>query len=511
MKPVRRSASSPEALQALGQVGRATHHALVVDLNNFATFPTMAVGILVAAMRNAGHRVTVVSPLANDAPAVERERPDTFLDHLSRRAHLSTWGPFQGVRDFAREMRNDVAALPHPRAIAAVRAALATNPDVVLLSAYLQHRRLVTEIARLASKAGVKVILGGPMFNLPTVAEEWRTIPGVSAVVGGEVDLSLPAIVEALLRGEDLLSFEGVTLPDGRQARGAAPLRALNAVPVPDYTDFPWDRYRTRIIPLMTGRGCQWNRCNFCSDVISASGRTFRTRSVDSVMLEIREQARRHQVTNFLFLDLKLNSSPAMFRGIIENIQRNARGAQWIGTVHVDQRRDNGLSRADLRAAASSGMRRISFGLESGSQRLLDAMEKGCTVEANATFIREAYDAGISVRATMFKGYPGETAEDLQLTADFLEANAPYLDRIRFNDFSIPLGTPIAVAIATEPKAFPSVHAGGVDMRQARTRYSSRGIRGRAYQQAFTRVLRAVYSINRRPIRSSAQAFDGLM
>ncbi len=65
----------------------------------------------------------------------------------------------------------------------------------------------------------------------------------------------------------------------------------------------------------------------------------------------MQEQARRHETTNFLFLDLKLNSWPEMLRGIGRNIDRYVRGAEWLGTVHVDQRPDNGLSRKDLDAA----------------------------------------------------------------------------------------------------------------------------------------------------------------
>jgi len=495
----------------LAPINVRQRRALVVDLNNFSTFPTLAVGILLATLRNAGFQATLLSPLAHNVPAVERERADTYLDHLARRVHLSTWEPFRIYRDAARAVQNWSADRAHPRVLAAAAAAMDAGPDVILLSAYLQHHPTVAALGRLAQRRGIPLLLGGPMFNIDDASRSWLTVPGLTAIVGAEVDMSLPGIVEAACAGDDLLAFDGVTLPDGRQSRKAAPLRGLDAGPVPDFTDFPWDRYRVRIIPLMTGRGCQWNRCNFCSDIISVSGRTFRTRSVDNVMHEMREQARRHQTTNFLFLDLKLNSNPAMFRGIIENVQRNVRGAQWIGTVHVDQRRDNGLSRADLRAAVSAGMRRISFGLETGSQRLLDAMDKGCSVEANSEFIRNASEAGLSVRCTMFKGYPGETADDLELTADFLERHAPFLDRVRFNDFSIPTGTPIARMVAEAPDLYPNVRLAGFDRRDARVRYVNVDGHGGAYRKAKARVLRAVYAINRRRIRSSAQAFDGLM
>jgi radical SAM superfamily enzyme YgiQ (UPF0313 family) len=336
-------------------------------------------------------------------------------------------------------------------------------------------------------------------------------VPGLTALVGAEADLSVRDIVAAACEGRDLLGFDGVVLPDGRRGPAAKPLRMLDAVPVPDFTDFPWDRYPVRIVPMMASRGCQWSRCNFCSDILSVSGRTFRNRSVESVMHEMREQARRHATTNFLFLDLKLNSNPHLLRGIVENVQRNVRGAQWIGTVHVDGRQDNGLSRSELRAAVTAGMRRVSFGLESGSQKMLDAMDKGCTVEGNSEFIRNAHEAGLSVRATMFKGYPGETAADVEMTADFLERHAAFIDRIRFNDFSILPGTPVEQAVSLDPARYPNFEVVRQDHRNARVYYRNRETGGHAYRKAKARVIRIVHEINRRKLRSSAREFDGLM
>lgn len=358
------------------------------------------------------------------------------------------------------------------------------------------------------------------MFNVGTVSEAWREITGITAIVGAESDLSIAPLVEAVCGGDDLTQFPGVTLPDGRRSLIAPPLRNLDEAPIPDFSDFPWERYPFRIVPLMTGRGCQWNRCVFCSDIVSVNGRTFRTRSLQSVLLEMEEQARRHQTKNFLFLDLKLNSYPDLFRGIASELHRYVHGAEWVGTVHVDLRKDNGLSRRDLYAAVAGGMRRISFGLESGSQRLLDLMDKGSSVEANSEFIRNAYDAGLSVRCTMFKGFPGETAEDMELTAAFLEAHKPYLDRVRFNEFSLLEDTPIYDAMVrksaeTPDEGSPS-QAGKLKIlklahRKAKAEYYNEETSSRAYRRAKRRALAAVFEINRREIRSAARQFDGLM
>lgn len=484
---------------------------LLVDLNRFASFPTLTIGLLTAALRQRGHRVRVLCPLAYDVPGTQRERQETALDYWSMRIRLSDISAVEWLRDMARAPRTYLRDKPHPAILREVARHLDSGCDAVLVSAYLNHRTAVSEIARMAQTRGVPMLLGGPMYNLPEVARAWSDVDGITAIVGAEAELSVADMVETLVDGGDITVFPGVTVPGRRRAPPAPPLRPLDATPFADFTDFPWDRYPVRIVPMMTGRGCQWDKCTFCSDVISAGGRSFRTRSLEHVLLEADEQARRHGTRNFLFLDLKLNSFPGMFRGLAENLRRRVRGAEWIGTVHVDLRRDNGLSRHDLNAAVAGGMRRLNFGLESGSQRLLDMMNKGASVEANSAFIRNAHEAGLSIRCSMFKGYPGETAADMEATADFLEAHAPYLDRIRFSNFMLHLGTPVHDALLERGGADEHLLIRAAEDVHALARYRRRLSRDRAYRRAKARVLRCVHEINRRPIRDSARQFDGLM
>ncbi len=509
VRSARSAAPSTSAAIAIRPV--SSRRVLLVDLNNFASFPTLAVGLIVAALRNRGDEVEVICPLAYDVPAVQRERRETLADHVQRRIHLSDWQPFLNVRDSLRAVHSWSRERSHPTVLREVERALGRRPDIILLSAYLQHFNSVRDIGRIAAAHGIPVLLGGPMFNVTGVADAWRSLEGIVGIVGAESDLSVPDIVDTVCDGGDLTRYPGITLPDGTRSSAARPLRDLDATPMPDFTDFPWDRYPVRIMPLMTGRGCQWDKCAFCSDVVSVSGRTFRTRSVESVLLEMQEQARRHNVASFLFLDLKLNSYPDMIRGIAENVGRYVQGAEWIGTVHVDQRRDNGLSRRDLQAAVAGGMRRISFGLESGSQRLLDLMRKGSSVEGNAAFIRHAHEAGLSIRCTMFKGFPGETDEDMEATADFLETHSRYLDRVRFNDFSLLQDTPIFKAVMARGTSTDAVLVRFLRERQARAEYRNPAMAHRGYRRAKARALAAVYEINRRRLRDSARQFDGLM
>ncbi|PHQ72433.1 MAG: B12-binding domain-containing radical SAM protein [Sneathiella sp.] len=427
-----------------------------------------------------------------------------------RRLHLSGLAPALPMRDILRWGRAAWRDKPDRITIRRIRGTLDAKPDIILLSAYLMHHNIVREIAAMALERDIPVIVGGPMFNIKATAEHWRSLPGITALVGAEADLSIVEMVETVVRGGDLLSFPGVMLPDGRSSTPARPLQPLDLTPFADFTDFPWEKYPVRIIPLMTGRGCQWAKCAFCSDVVSANGLSYRTRSLDHVLSEMEEQSRRHSTRNFLFLDLKLNSWPDMLRGIAEELPSRVPGAEWIGTVHVDDRADNGLSRRDLRAAGRSGMRRVSFGLESGSQRLLDTMKKGATVEGNAQFLHDAQEVGLSVRCTMFAGYPGETEEDMAATADFLEEHEARIDRVRFNAFSLLDETPIFKKMA-ELSGASILTELQLDPRRARMEYRNRAVETKGYRSQKRRTLAAVYRINRRHVKSNARQFDGLM
>jgi hypothetical protein len=100
----------------------------MVDLNNFASFPTLAIGLLVAALRDRGHHVQVICPLAYDVPGAQREGCETWIDHVRRRIHLSDLPPVLGMRDLVRTTRERVRERPHPVVVREVSKTLADGP-----------------------------------------------------------------------------------------------------------------------------------------------------------------------------------------------------------------------------------------------------------------------------------------------------------------------------------------------------------------------------------------------
>ena len=488
--------------------------ALIVDLNNFSRYPTMAVGYLAAALRQAGMAVEVLSPLAHGVPGIAREPEETPLMDLGRRAnYLLAQAPGEPLRKLRRQVEHLRGRRERRRLDDISRLFLARGTDrcdIVLVSAYLMYDGVCEAIGRACREAGIPMIVGGSYFADAEVAGSWLSIPGLTALIGGEVELEIAEIVEAAVDGADLSGFAGVWLPGGR-GRHRPPLADLDRVAFPDYSDFPWHRYPHRIVPMLSGRGCGWGACTFCSDVTSSAGRTFRSRSPDNVLEELGVQSHRHDARAFVFTDLKLNSDPGMWRALVDGIPARVPHAQWIAAVHVGAAGDHGLDAPTLAAARRAGAVRLTTGLESGSQRILDRWAKGTDLDVTSRFLHDAAAAGISVRVTMIHGAPGETAEDVLASARYLEVHARLIDRVNINRFQLMLGTTFMRRHDERPERYPSVIVRDRQPRLAQAEHELTDAYDPAYVRATQRLLGAVHAINRRPLTGEAGPFEGVM
>lgn len=492
---------------------------LLVDLNNFARYPTLSIGYLAAVLRKASNHVSVFAPLMLGVHGTTREaRPHRFslsaakLNHLAASSNLA-W--VRALRDRVSRRRLSGITAHHRKVVDGFAAHLASaKPRVVMISTYLMYRSVCERICLLCKAAGIPVLIGGPYFVQPEIVAEWVGMPGLSAVVVGEVELDLPSIVQTLLGGGDINQHTGVFTSGAKgkpTGKVAAPLKELDAVPFPDYTDFPWKAYPNRIVPVITGRGCGWGVCTFCSDVTSTAGRTYRSRSPENVLSELTAHHRQHGVSRFVFTDMKLNSNVEMWRTLIGGIQGAVPGSEWIGAVHVGMEADNGLSNADLRDAAKSGCRRLTTGLESGSQRMSDLMKKGTRLDAISAFLQGCASAGISSRCTMILGYPGETAQDVHASADFLARHAREIERVSLNRLQVITGTTLHRELKRAPARFKGFSIVHEDHAMAQVEHRNDTIGTASHRKGVMRLLAEVNRINSRELTPGAREFEGVM
>jgi radical SAM superfamily enzyme YgiQ (UPF0313 family) len=142
---------------------------------------------------------------------------------------------------------------------------------------------------------------------------------------------------------------------------------------------------------------------------------------------------------------------------------------------------------------------------------VLDLMKKGTQLAETSHVLRGAAAAGVSVRATVMVGYPGETARDVAATARFLDDHREAIERVSLNRFTLMTGTAIDRMIEKKPERFDTVRVLARNDAQATVDHVSLLAQGRDFRRELRRVLGVVHQINRRPLRPRARAFAGVM
>ncbi len=472
----------------------------LVDLNNFSYYPTISMGLVARYIRDAGFNLEVISPLSNGIKYREREKVETQIDLYKSRLIFSQYKWVRGLILIAEKFPFIKERILNKSKLAKfVTSRINPSTDLVLISTYTENYSICKKVVAHLKALNIPVIVGGPAFNLQQHVDQFTQIDGVAYVVGSEIDNYLGKLLLDYFNNQDIYKYPGVYSRHHKSVTSNYIFKEMEQLPVPDYTDFPWSKYPNKIIPYMTGRGCSWGKCNFCSDVVLVNGRSYRSQSTEKVLADLKALSKQIDTNIFAFTDLKLNSNLQVWNGLIDGLPTLVENPVWFCSVHVDSRNRNGLDYESLYKAKQAGLTRISFGLETASQRLLDDMKKGTTVAKLDQFVNDVRKVGISLRATMFIGYRSETAQDLMQTAQFLEKNKDCFERIKLCRFQIYPDTPIIEEFTPEERA-------QIFARQINHSYATKD-----YLKYKNQIIKIVHKINSKRLSEEARPYDGVM
>ncbi|HEV2175082.1 MAG TPA: radical SAM protein [Nitrospira sp.] len=189
-----------------------------------------------------------------------------------------------------------------------------------------------------------------------------------------------------------------------------------------------------RFTTMQTSRGCPWP-CVFCDIPVFNEGK-WRARSAEHVVAELK-YLEEHGYGSVYFVDDHFLLQPKRIEAICNGIMQEKLTIQWGIEGRVDS-----VAQHLFPAMAKAHCRTVMFGIESGSQKILDRLKKEQTLEEVATAVRNAKQAGIEIVHGFFTvGNPGETVEDMQATFDF--ASRLPLDTFGFNRLCVYRGTPL--------------------------------------------------------------------
>ncbi len=267
------------------------------------------------------------------------------------------------------------------------------------------------------------VVLGGPhaTFMDEQVLSEEKSI---DIVVRGEGEQTLLDLTQNVSNHKNLNKIEGITYRNnGHTVRTSnrAYIQNLDELPRPAYKYFPLEKYRLygrRILPIITSRGCP-SQCSFCT-TSRIFGKAFRARSPQNVVDELEWLRDVHGADAFSFYDDTFTLDKTRALKICEEMKNRKIGIPWDCQTRVST-----VSKQLLSKMREANCQQVFFGVESGCQKILDAVNKGTTVEQNKAAIKMAKKAGLFVAVSVMVGYPGETPEMLKQTIDLLRNTEP--------------------------------------------------------------------------------------
>jgi anaerobic magnesium-protoporphyrin IX monomethyl ester cyclase len=288
----------------------------------------------------------------------------------------------------------------------------------------LRMRQAAHTMSAMAKAQGCTVIVCGADSTDHSAA---YLAQGADYILLGEGEITLGELLDSLTGRstrpvEEIpgISWSGGTTgrrPDIRDL-DALPFPAWDLVDVPRYRNLWLARHGYYSMNMATTRGCPYH-CNWCAKPIW--GQRYHSRSPENVVAELKSLKNQYRPDHIWFVDDILGLKPGWIERFADLVEAHDARVPFKSLSRVDL-----LLRGDtIEALRRAGCQSVWVGAESGSQKILDAMDKGTTVEQIREAARRLKAAGIAVGFFLQFGYPGETRTDLELTLQMVRDCQP--------------------------------------------------------------------------------------
>lgn len=307
---------------------------------------------------------------------------------------------------------------------------LEKSPGLIGFSVNVCSFPATLELARLIKQKNpnIKVIVGGPMFYMPTDYLAVLNDGSVDIIILGEGEETFSNVAALLRNGFSLDNCQGIVFKKSGKiikTEKRQPIKELNGLPFLDLKEFPWNKYDPpghigKHISLMTSRGCVLN-CVYCGPKAYWQG--FRYMSGKRIYEEVVcHLANMPDIKHIDFLDLEFNGNINALNEFCDLMITGFTDSNIIWHANIIIRPE--MDRELLFKMKKAGCQHLSIGIESGSQRVLGLMRKNYRIDDAQKVLQYAYEAGIKITTNFMFGFPGETEEDFQLTLEFIRRNA---------------------------------------------------------------------------------------
>ncbi|MGD6851321.1 MAG: B12-binding domain-containing radical SAM protein [Candidatus Bathyarchaeia archaeon] len=299
------------------------------------------------------------------------------------------------------------------------------QPDIVgITSTTLTYKSALILIkAAKEVNPNILTILGGPHVTF------WDTqaleeCPELDVVVRREGEQTILELVQKAEAKQSFKDILGITFRENGKTIKTEDrpwLENLDELPFPAIHLWPIEKMRSFgevIFPLTTSRGCVfW--CNFCT-AVRMMGRKYRMRSVKNVVDELEYLHKTFNAEHFTFYDDAFTVDQARTAAMCQDILDRGLKIRWNCETRVDM-----VTKELMLKMKQAGCTDVWFGVESGSNKVLNAMDKGISIERTQQVFKWAHEIKLRTVANVILGFPAETEESIWETVHFIEKLEP--------------------------------------------------------------------------------------
>jgi len=314
------------------------------------------------------------------------------------------------------------------------------NADIFGISVITDNRSMAFSIVNIIRRIhrNSRIVLGG--IHPTLFYKQILNTIDVDAIFLGESELSfLRYVTEFNVAKNDLLNIPGVAFRDASGkiiTTKSAWVECIDKIPKPAFHLIELDRYKNSVneidFHMLTSRGCPF-RCNFCSISAAYKGH-YRVHSVSRVIEEMMIIQSFKSQGRIMFHDDFFAVDTDRTRELCKGIIKKKIILKWTARFRVDR-----VDSATLRLMKESGCEAIFFGIETGSPKILEAMNKQFSFEDVKRAFALTKESGIKTICNIMLGYPGEDKDTLRETRDLLSIIKP--DKVYFHPVVILPGT----------------------------------------------------------------------
>jgi radical SAM superfamily enzyme YgiQ (UPF0313 family) len=303
------------------------------------------------------------------------------------------------------------------------------KPKAVAIYTNLMTKINVVKLIKILKKDAKygfpKLILGGP--DITYNCENYLNT-GVDFLIIGEGEQTTLELYEAIIYKSDFSTITGIAYLENGSVKKTAPrlkMKELKELPLPNRAAIPVEKYLdvwktnhgNSSMTVSTQRGCPYT-CKWCSTAVY--GQSYRRRPADLVAAELLMLKNTYKPDSIWFVDDVFTVSH-----------------KWIKSFHEEVIKQNAIipfeciTRAErlndeiLQLLKEAGCYRIWIGAESGSQKIIDAMDRRVDVDVVKEAIQKTNAIGMETGTFIMVGYPGEDENDINETITYLKAANP--------------------------------------------------------------------------------------